>query len=71
LADFGLCKEGMGPFEKTSTFCGTPEFLGMSIDPKIQLVVVCYAKNLPRKAVFSLHFHHFVSGLMSKIFLLQ
>jgi len=27
LADFGLCKEGMGPYDKTSTFCGTPEFL--------------------------------------------
>ena len=27
LADFGLCKEGMGPTDKTSTFCGTPEFL--------------------------------------------
>lgn len=27
IADFGLCKENMGPFDKTSTFCGTPEFL--------------------------------------------
>uniref|UniRef100_A0A915ER79 Protein kinase domain-containing protein n=1 Tax=Ditylenchus dipsaci TaxID=166011 RepID=A0A915ER79_9BILA len=26
LADFGLCKEGMGPFDKTSTFCGTLSF---------------------------------------------
>jgi len=30
LADFGLCKEGMGPYDETSTFCGTPEFLGKS-----------------------------------------
>lgn len=27
LADFGLCKENMGPLDRTSTFCGTPEFL--------------------------------------------
>uniref|UniRef100_A0A5K3F6C2 Protein kinase domain-containing protein n=1 Tax=Mesocestoides corti TaxID=53468 RepID=A0A5K3F6C2_MESCO len=27
LVDFGLCKEGMGPHDETSTFCGTPEFL--------------------------------------------
>ncbi len=26
LADFGLCKEGMGAGERTSTYCGTPEF---------------------------------------------
>ncbi|KAI1730439.1 protein kinase domain-containing protein [Ditylenchus destructor] len=31
LADFGLCKEGMGPFDKTSTFCGTPEFLAPEV----------------------------------------
>ncbi|KAI6191453.1 Kinase domain protein [Aphelenchoides bicaudatus] len=31
LADFGLCKEGMGPLEKTSTFCGTPEFLAPEV----------------------------------------
>lgn len=31
LADFGLCKEGMGPLDKTSTFCGTPEFLARMI----------------------------------------
>ncbi|KAL5966668.1 Serine/threonine-protein kinase N2 [Taenia solium] len=27
LVDFGLCKEKMGPNDKTSTFCGTPEFV--------------------------------------------
>ncbi|KAJ1346664.1 hypothetical protein KIN20_001550 [Parelaphostrongylus tenuis] len=31
LADFGLCKEGMGPKDKTSTFCGTPEFLAPEV----------------------------------------
>ncbi|CAJ0958159.1 unnamed protein product, partial [Mesorhabditis belari] len=31
LADFGLCKEGMGPHDKTSTFCGTPEFLAPEV----------------------------------------
>ena len=27
IADFGLCKEGMGYGDRTGTFCGTPEFL--------------------------------------------
>uniref|UniRef100_A0AC34Q3D6 Protein kinase C n=1 Tax=Panagrolaimus sp. JU765 TaxID=591449 RepID=A0AC34Q3D6_9BILA len=31
LADFGLCKEGMGPHDRTSTFCGTPEFLAPEV----------------------------------------
>ncbi|CAL1534835.1 unnamed protein product, partial [Lymnaea stagnalis] len=31
MADFGLCKEGMGFQDRTSTFCGTPEFLAPEV----------------------------------------
>ncbi|KJH41789.1 kinase domain protein [Dictyocaulus viviparus] len=41
LADFGLCKEGMGPTDKTSTFCGTPEFLAPEV-----LTESCYTRAI-------------------------
>lgn len=31
LTDFGLCKEDMTATSETHTFCGSPEYLGMSV----------------------------------------
>lgn len=27
LTDYGMCKEGLNPGDKTSTFCGTPNYI--------------------------------------------
>ena len=46
IADFGLCKEGMGFGARTGTFCGTPEFLA----PEVNCVDVCIITLLKNKS---------------------
>lgn len=41
IADFGLCKEGMGYGARTGTFCGTPEFLAPEVSNYKAAVQVC------------------------------
>ena len=31
LTDYGMCKEGLRPEDKTSTFCGTPNYIAPEI----------------------------------------
>jgi RAC serine/threonine-protein kinase len=51
ITDFGLVKEGIGYEDTTSTFCGTPEYLGNFSDFSL---TICSSRNSRRRKLWSL-----------------
>jgi len=66
IADFGLCKEGMGFGDRTSTFCGTPEFLAPEV-----LTEPSYTRAVDWWGLGVLIFEMLVGEVYDKVFLLQ
>lgn len=49
IADFGLCKEGMGYGARTGTFCGTPEFLAPEVSNYRAAMHACILFKMPHQ----------------------